>query len=92
MNSYLDNDFQLIQENDSKLCPSCSSLCCLPNICSCILFPFKLCMGLTWIGSCGFFFYLGNLYHQEPQTHKVSQRVRNLAFYKKSNAAFGDLN
>jgi len=52
-------------ENNKKICPSCSSLCCLPNICSCILFPFKLCMGLTWIGSCGFFFYLGNLYHQE---------------------------
>ena len=66
MSSYqLDRDF-LLQENNnnSKLCPSCSPLCCLPNICSCILFPFKLCIGLTWIGSCGFFFYLGNLYNK----------------------------
>ena len=63
MSSYqLDKDFLLQENNNSKLCPSCSPLCCLPNICSCILFPFKLCIGLTWIGSCGFFFYLGNLY------------------------------
>ena len=74
MSSYQpDNDFQLMQgnNNDSKLCPSCSPLCCLPNICSCILFPFKLCIGLTWIGSCGFFFYLGNLYNK-GQIHNIT--------------------
>ena len=62
MSSYqLDKDFLLQENKNTKLCPS---LCCLPNICSCILFPFKLCIGLTWIGSCGFFFYLGNLYNK----------------------------
>ncbi len=71
MSRYLDNDFQLMEENNSRSCPS---TCCLPNICSCILFPFKLCMGLTWIGSCGLFFYLGNLYHQEQE------KFHNIAF------------
>ena len=65
MSSYqLDNDFLLHEKNNGKLCP-CSPLSYLSNVCSCILLPFKLCIGLTWIGSCGFFFYLGNLYSKE---------------------------
>ena len=68
MSSYQpDNDFKLMQgnNNNSKLCSPCS-LCssCVSNIYTCLCLPFRICMGLTWIGSCGFFFYLGNLYNK----------------------------
>jgi len=69
MSSYQPDDFLLMQENkNDKLCSPCS-LCssCVSNIYTCICLPFRICMGLTWIGSCGFFFYLGNLYNQEQE-------------------------
>jgi len=60
MSDYLLNDdFQLTEHKKCNVCPS---LGCLSNICSCIFFPFKVCIGLSWIGTCGMFFYLGNLY------------------------------
>jgi len=58
---YTGNNFQLMENNNqSSSCPS--KCCCLSKIYSCICIPLKLCMGLSWIGSCGLSFYLGNLY------------------------------
>ena len=64
-----DNFESLNNENNSRscslnLCPPCPCNC-ISNLCSCVLLPLKLCMGITWIGSCGLFFYLGNLYGQD---------------------------
>lgn len=62
-----DDDFNLIykkQDDEScRVCKTCSS--CISNIYSCVCLPIRLCMGISWIGSCGFFFYLGTLYNTE---------------------------
>ena len=60
INDYTGNQFEIMDENKSgSLCPSC---CCLSNFYSCLCLPLKLCMGLSWIGSCGLSFYVGNMY------------------------------
>ena len=65
MSSYkVNTDFLLEPDGNSNSRTNYLPSCCVSNICSCILFPFKVCMGLTWIGSCGLFFYLGDLYGQ----------------------------
>ena len=64
-----DDEFNLIykKENDNscKLCNTCSS--CISNMYSCICLPIRLCMGLSWIATSGFFFYLGTLYNTEKE-------------------------
>lgn len=64
-----DDNFNLIykrkNDNSCQVCKTCSS--CISNICSCVYLPVRLCMGLTWIGSCSFFFYLGTLYNTEKE-------------------------
>ena len=63
INDYTGNQFQIMDDYDGNksgsLCPPC---CCLSNFYSCLCLPLKLCMGLSWIGSCGLSFYVGNMY------------------------------
>jgi len=72
-----DDDFNLIykkQDDESfrvcKTCSSCSSCIsniysCVSNIYSCMCLPLRLCMGLSWIATSGFFFYMGTIYNTE---------------------------
>lgn len=65
-----DDDFNLIykKDNDNYSCSlfnTCSS--CISNMYSCICLPIRLCMGLSWIATSGFFFYLGTLYNTEKE-------------------------
>jgi len=53
------------EDNSCALCSKCSS--CVSNIYSCVCLPIRLCMGISWVGSCGFFFYLGTLYNTEKE-------------------------
>lgn len=64
-----DDDFNLIYKKESNNSCSLFSACtsCVSNMYSCICLPIRLCMGLSWIGSCGFFFYLGTLYNTEKE-------------------------
>ena len=63
INDYTGNQFDIIDDYDENksgsLCPPC---CCLSNFYSCLCLPLKLCMGLSWISSCGLSFYVGNMY------------------------------
>tara|TARA_Y100000996_G_C22272065_1_gene540413 strand:+ start:194 stop:415 length:222 start_codon:yes stop_codon:yes gene_type:complete len=63
INDYTGNQFEIMDDYDENksgsLCPPC---CCLSNFYSCLCLPLKLCMGLSWIGSCGLSFYVGNMY------------------------------
>ena len=62
-----DSDFNLMYEpNPNKscsVCKTCSS--CVSNIYSCMCLPLKFCMGLSWVATSGFFFYMGTLYNTE---------------------------
>lgn len=64
-----DDNFNLIyrrqEDNNCQLCKTCSS--CISNIYSCVCLPIRLCMGLSWIATSGFFFYLGTLYNTEKE-------------------------
>ena len=64
-----DNDFNLIYKkepnNSCSVCRTCTS--CISNIYSCLCLPIRICMGLSWVGSCGMFFYLGTLYNNEKE-------------------------
>jgi len=62
-----DDDFNLIykkqDDKSCRVCKTCSS--CISNIYSCVCLPIRLCMGLSWIATSGFFFYMGTLYNTE---------------------------
>ena len=64
-----DDNFNLVykrrEDNSCSLCRKCGT--CISNIYSCVCLPIRLCMGISWIGSCGFFFYLGTLYNNEKE-------------------------
>ena len=65
---YLDNEFQLMNDNKNNscsICRTCSS--CVSNIYSCVCLPVRICMGLSWIATSGFFFYMGTLYNSEKE-------------------------
>ena len=59
------DQLELNNENNSNLdCSSCIIFpCkCMSKIYSVACLPIRLCMGVTWVGTCGMFFYLGSLY------------------------------
>tara|TARA_B100001094_G_scaffold197825_1_gene191953 strand:+ start:260 stop:532 length:273 start_codon:yes stop_codon:yes gene_type:complete len=61
------DELELNHENNSNLsCPCCVTLpCkCMSKIYSVACLPIRLCMGVTWVGTCGMFFYLGSLYEK----------------------------
>ena len=70
INDYTGNQFEIMDDYDENksgsLCPPC---CCLSNFYSCLCLPLKLCMGLSWIGSCGLSFYVGNMYGKGELTN-----------------------
>ena len=75
-NDYTGNQFQIMDDSENRsgsLCPS--SPCCLSNFYSCLCLPLKLCMGLSWIGSCGLSFYVGNMYGKGELTNIIDKNL-----------------
>ena len=76
INDYTGNQFQIMDDYDGNksgsLCPPC---CCLSNFYSCLCLPLKLCMGLSWIGSCGLSFYVGNMYGKGELTNIIDKNL-----------------
>lgn len=63
-----DDEFNLIYKRDDDSCSICKGGCsCISNLYSCICLPIRLCMGLSWIATSGFFFYMGTLYNTEKE-------------------------
>ena len=64
-----DDDFNLIyKREEDRSCSLCNTVFpCIGNICSCLYLPIRLCMGISWIATSGFFFYMGTLYNTEKE-------------------------